>query len=858
VCAPTGFGKTSLLTQWRREWLARGAVVAWLTLDENDDAVRFSEGLATAMEMGSGRQVFTLIGKRAASTDGEMDRLTEWLGEVASLGARCLVLLDEVDRLPAGTERSLQYLLSNLPANLQMVLASRSPLDLQLADLVAHGQLTQIGTEALRFSLRETITVLQTRFGARLDADACARLHDITAGWPLGLQLAIATIEQGSNPRETVDRVSARSGDIQHYFVESLISRLSAELTDFLTRISILDRFTPSLCQALTGRADAATLLEDLRSATPIFSDGIGNEWSSIHPLAREFLRERCGQLEPGERQRLHAAAADWLAGHEMYEEAARHALQAGRPEAAWTLAERGLFELFVSGHAARVLEWTERLPPAEVEKRPRLLLSAGWVRAVSARHAEAAPFARRALEDPRLEPGDRIMAQLMLSAALFYGDAIDEAEVMADEWRSRLADIADLSRTDQLPLRGTNQLAALALFHASPAEARLILRRAEFPLAGAGSDYPSGLGAFVEGISYLWEGQAISAEETLRAAHTRAESLVGRRGAVAAILAGPLALALWEQDATEQAATLLVNRMDVIEQVGPPDALIMSYLTVARIAVLAGEERRAYSLLEALCALGETRRMPRLCASALTEMTRLHAIRGRGETAVTLWMRLESVLASFPAATLGVLSGLLQLQRSLASAYAATARHDWTRLQLTLETAGALADRLKRGREGLEIKLLRALMLRMTGQDGEALMGEALSLSNAYGLQRLSRDTFPEIAAWAAQVSGHSGSEMALAHGTAGAPARAVRRGEPWPAAPPPSVSPSALLTPKEREVLELLARRLSNKQIAAALDVGDATIKWHLKNLFAKLSAGTREHALQRARMLGILAGI
>jgi LuxR family maltose regulon positive regulatory protein len=98
----------------------------------------------------------------------------------------------------------------------------------------------------------------------------------------------------------------------------------------------------------------------------------------------------------------------------------------------------------------------------------------------------------------------------------------------------------------------------------------------------------------------------------------------------------------------------------------------------------------------------------------------------------------------------------------------------------------------------------------------------------------------------------------MALAHGTAAAPARAARRGEPKPAAPPPSVSPSALLTPKEREVLELLARRLSNKQIAAALDVGDATIKWHLKNLFAKLSAGTREHALQRARMLGILAGI
>ena len=77
-------------------------------------------------------------------------------------------------------------------------------------------------------------------------------------------------------------------------------------------------------------------------------------------------------------------------------------------------------------------------------------------------------------------------------------------------------------------------------------------------------------------------------------------------------------------------------------------------------------------------------------------------------------------------------------------------------------------------------------------------------------------------------------------------------------PAPAVPAVAPTALLTPRERAVLELLARRLSNKQIATALDVGQATIKWHLKNLYAKLKAGTREHALQRARMLGILVGV
>ena len=55
------------------------------------------------------------------------------------------------------------------------------------------------------------------------------------------------------------------------------------------------------------------------------------------------------------------------------------------------------------------------------------------------------------------------------------------------------------------------------------------------------------------------------------------------------------------------------------------------------------------------------------------------------------------------------------------------------------------------------------------------------------------------------------------------------------------PRATPSMALTPKEREVLELLARNLSNKEIALAMQVGEETIKWHLKNLFGKLAAGT-----------------
>ncbi|HEY6511848.1 MAG TPA: helix-turn-helix transcriptional regulator, partial [Burkholderiaceae bacterium] len=77
------------------------------------------------------------------------------------------------------------------------------------------------------------------------------------------------------------------------------------------------------------------------------------------------------------------------------------------------------------------------------------------------------------------------------------------------------------------------------------------------------------------------------------------------------------------------------------------------------------------------------------------------------------------------------------------------------------------------------------------------------------------------------------------------GAPAAAART----------HANPTMALTPKEREVLELAARNLSNKEIGLAMQVGEETVKWHMKNLFAKLDAGTRKQVVQRARILGLL---
>ena len=226
--AAAGFGKTSLLAQWRKEALQAGAVVAWLTLDGRDTDNRLVAGLTAAMRVASGRPNFGQACLGAAGLDsGSLEGMTQWLAEVADLAADTVLILDDVHALPEATlQQSLAYLLLNAPANLKIVLASRKPIALPVSDLPSRGHFVELAAADLRFELAETVALLQKRFGRRIDVDSCVRLHELTEGWPLGLQLAVATIERSTDLQQAIAGLSVRSGDLHRYFVESLVDHL--------------------------------------------------------------------------------------------------------------------------------------------------------------------------------------------------------------------------------------------------------------------------------------------------------------------------------------------------------------------------------------------------------------------------------------------------------------------------------------------------------------------------------------------------------------------------------------------------------------------------------------------------------
>ena len=61
--------------------------------------------------------------------------------------------------------------------------------------------------------------------------------------------------------------------------------------------------------------------------------------------------------------------------------------------------------------------------------------------------------------------------------------------------------------------------------------------------------------------------------------------------------------------------------------------------------------------------------------------------------------------------------------------------------------------------------------------------------------------------------------------------------------------------LTPRELDVLEMLAEGLSNKMIAYRLSISEHTAKFHVNSILAKLHAGTRTEAVMRGVRLGLV---
>jgi LuxR family maltose regulon positive regulatory protein len=335
VCAPAGFGKTSLLADWAR---SGGRAVAWLSLDPGDnDPVRFWRYVAAALDRAgaavSGRLGPLLRGPDPASPEAVVAALVNQLAARPGPG-QVVLLLDDYHLVQAPpVHRGVTLLLEHPPPQLRLVLASRADPPLCLARLRARGQLAEVRQHDLRFTTEEAADLLRGAVGGVLPEGAVAALAARTEGWVAGLQLAGLSLRHHPDPAGFVAGFSGSHRHVLDYLAEEVLDRQPGPTVRFLLETSVLERMCGPLCDAVTGRSDSQELLEGLERANLFLIplDEVRGWWR-YHQLFADLLRARLLRADPEAGDRLRRAAAAWCEHNRLVDEAIRYALDAGNP----------------------------------------------------------------------------------------------------------------------------------------------------------------------------------------------------------------------------------------------------------------------------------------------------------------------------------------------------------------------------------------------------------------------------------------------------------------------------------------------------------------------------------------------
>ena len=300
-------------------------------------------------------------------------------------------------RHEAGLHDAVGFLLNHLPPRAHLILTSRTDPPLPLAHLRAQNQLVEVRAADLRFTSEEAAAFLNNTMGLELSNEDVAALEFRTEGWIASLQLAAVSMQGRKDISAFIADFSGSNRYIMDYLIEEVLLRQEPSTQSFLLETAILDRFTASLCNAVTWRNDSREKLAQLE-ATNLFLVPLDDErqWYRYHHLFADLLRNQLLQSQQGRMTELHFRASQWFEQEGLISEAIHHALGAKDFERAASLIESVAETMILQSYYPTVLSWLEKLPDELIDNRPRLCLYGARANQLSGHTDAVEPFLQR------------------------------------------------------------------------------------------------------------------------------------------------------------------------------------------------------------------------------------------------------------------------------------------------------------------------------------------------------------------------------------------------------------------------------------------------------------------------------
>ncbi|WIY00855.1 LuxR C-terminal-related transcriptional regulator [Amycolatopsis mongoliensis] len=806
VRAPAGTGKTTALAGWagdRRD-------VAWVSLDRDDnDESRLWAAILGALRRCPGVPEDGRLHRLAPPSPGRRTEFLADLGDAfAGLRAPVRLVLDDFHEISrAEPLEALGALARHQPAGLRLVLATRVEPRLRLARLHVEGALSRVGPAELRFSARETASLLRAT-GAVVSDDRVRDLTERTAGWAAALGWAAVSVHGAPDADELIAAVDGDDRAVARFFADEVLSRLPATTSDLLLCISVCDTVSATLAARLSGRPDAGVVLDELARAMSLVVCTPAETYR-LPPLLRGFLRSELARRCPARVQRLHGIAARWYAGEGRFGDALAHAVAGRDRQHVLTLARNHAVRQVLAGEGDPVRVALTYLGAATVAASPRLRLASALEHIQRGELAEAAADLAGAGGDDGLHalavrhhalvtgrrPPQTTVAPVALSPAFDAWEKLDLA------WRSlyRGARRHAVTRAEE----------ALRLAHGEQLDHLVLHSRFALAVATAlRGDHPAMrracTGALAVARRHGWRRSPGVAEchlmlayddlmraEPVAAARELAEATQAEAPGCAPVLVplrcffdGVVRFDEGDRSAGSQAMRAARHRFAGVDL--PREIAGVCAIAEHHAALAVGEPLHAAEVVA--WAHG---RLPRSAELALLQM-RAHLAAGEADLAETVLHEAAARPALLPATPVDI---------------------------CLVETAFAL-------RSHRRTKALHAL-------------DHALTLARPYELMRPFALTEPEVGRLLIDHSGGFGSLDRFAQSVHG-------RLTPH--------APRSTLTDREQVVLRRLPSQRSLDEIASDLTVSVNTVKTHVRAIYGKLGVNNRRSAVVVARQHGL----
>lgn len=848
ISAPSGFGKTTLMNEWKQNC---GKPVAWVALDTNDNQPqRFWSTVVTALQtldpsFGQG----WISELRSSSPPSLLNTVINLTNDIVRVTDQTIesgigLVLDDFHFIQqSDIHSSLQAWLEQLPPKFQLAITSDHKLPLTLGFLRARGTVIEFKADDLRFTLEEGIEFFnQYSIGPALTHGEMQTLVKRTEGWVAGLVLATAILSERAKRSNVMEIFTGTHTFLREFFMESVLRQQCPEVRNFLLKTSLLEHLTGPLCNTLTGRGDGDEMLPRLWEESLFLERLEKPGWYRYHEMFAEMLRTQLKEQFPRDISRLHRRAAKWYRAMGASADAIHHFLLGKSWEDAAVLIEEvALNELEQLGEDSRLLRWLQQLPEEVVQRHKTLLVV--YIRLARLRlpFKEVDGFLSRTEKTFAALPASEIAGDLKETFSdiqrIHHWWMVNDQVVMGinanrdDSVGSMLDGILKCHRDCRVDL-------VRAEAEATEVYENATARNHLFSILMAGGERAN--------LAFS-QGNLRRSEQIAHHVLQQASELREKLPEPASIALTALSGVYFERNQLAQADQLLEHAMEVdANPISSTESITMAVLR-AKIQSTRGDHEAAVATIEAVRELNSHHPSSIWLDQDLMAYLALFRLQQRNLTDAERYLGGGWEIDQHPFSAFVQASLLIQQNRNVAAE----------------EILRHLVDRYPHSFYWMPILRARALLSvalfnQQKVNQARQVMAEAARIAAPEFFIRPFLSPDPQVSALLSLVL-HT---EALTPGT-----RSFIKGvlnmsgkgdgvqKILPSQEPTELAIAASISPREQEVLRLLSAGLSNQEIAERCFISTSTVKTHIENIFRKLDVSSRTQAIAQAQALGLV---